>query len=561
MLVALVLAATPADQEMMPLDLRPHLMGRLQQQQQQQQPHGGAGGAPSGCVENIDYAVLHNGTQIAPPGAPDPDEGFELLSSPWRLLPLSETRSCHATWYNVTASVPINSRRTCNAGGSRTVPCATTAGVRHFVDSGFHHSIVRLYIGPVPPEDAAWGTWRCSEGARKGQACQPRATNDCGTCQRPRRRSDGMVVQQQYACICATEHASPAASAHQCPDGGYASSTKWWEGQSMVFLEVAQGSCRPNEVDDSAVRAGAYRSIPTEGLVIWESHGINPQATTVEAQASERISYVPSSAAKHEVRTTEARTHARCTCTLSTLFYALASQAVFAALAVVQVHSTSQLWYPHHVLPYTNAVYCNTIEMPSRSTLVRTRSHSHQWTTRFETWLPPNQKCAAECLSCPLVCGRDVTREPEYISTTPSEPSILWHDPPLDLGADGAEEGMGESAAAAREARTLKSCVHVDNGKSRPKVLRNSEMKELHGMASAMCVGAAYCFWHVQNEGNNGESGVSERAAATSTKETRYYGDDDSICGDAGVCDACPIVGGASAWNEMFMPISDYYMR
>jgi hypothetical protein len=34
----------------------------------------------------------------------------------------------------------------------------------------------------------------------------------------------------------------------------------------------------------------------------------------------------------------------------------------------------------------------------------------------------------------------------------------------------------------------------------------------------------------------------------------------DSLCGDGGLCDACPLVGGTTTESEMFVPFGNYYV-
>jgi hypothetical protein len=35
---------------------------------------------------------------------------------------------------------------------------------------------------------------------------------------------------------------------------------------------------------------------------------------------------------------------------------------------------------------------------------------------------------------------------------------------------------------------------------------------------------------------------------------------DDSVCGEGGSCDACPLLGGVTTDDEMFIPLGSYYV-
>jgi hypothetical protein len=37
-------------------------------------------------------------------------------------------------------------------------------------------------------------------------------------------------------------------------------------------------------------------------------------------------------------------------------------------------------------------------------------------------------------------------------------------------------------------------------------------------------------------------------------------GGDDSVCGEGGMCDACPLLGGVTTDDEMFLPLGSYYV-
>jgi hypothetical protein len=35
---------------------------------------------------------------------------------------------------------------------------------------------------------------------------------------------------------------------------------------------------------------------------------------------------------------------------------------------------------------------------------------------------------------------------------------------------------------------------------------------------------------------------------------------DDAVCGEGGMCDACPLLGGVTTDDEMFLPLGSYYV-
>lgn len=171
-----------------------------------------------------------------------------------------------------------------------------------------------------------------------------------------------------------------------------------------------------------------------------------------------------------------------------------------------------------NVPPYEQRTYCSTYTLPQGARLTGLSSHAHKRGVLWQTWLPPNDPSCTVDSKC-----EPSDSEPEYVSRTYNDPLSLTYDSPLAFDAEDESE------------RTLKFCVTYDNGMENPDLLKRNSTS-----IGSTCDGAAYCV--------GGDSPGLE------------CGSDDSLCGDGGLCDACPVVGGQTTEDEMFLMLGSYYV-
>jgi len=187
--------------------------------------------------------------------------------------------------------------------------------------------------------------------------------------------------------------------------------------------------------------------------------------------------------------------------------------------------------FVQNVPPFETREYCDTETIPQNANLFWLSSHTHIRGVRWRTWLPPNEQCT------PDTCVPGDPAEVDYVSTVYNDPVQMPIDPPIPYdSADPAE-------------RTFLYCSLYDNGSTpdSPPVKRRSTSPVPPLPIGGPCSeDEVACF----NEGPN--RGI-------------LCGGDDAVCdttpgsGD-GVCDACPLRGGFTTEDEMFILLGNYYV-
>lgn len=172
------------------------------------------------------------------------------------------------------------------------------------------------------------------------------------------------------------------------------------------------------------------------------------------------------------------------------------------------------------VPPFEEREYCRTETFPKGTRLVDIFSHTHKRGRLFRAWGPP---IAAECTSSAGECLPEPT-EPILVTTDYSDPDQVVFSPALALTSEDPAE------------RRLKFCAVYDNGKNDPR-----EVKRLSTRA----------------EGSNGCT-TGQLACTDGPNKGALCGGDDAACPD-GLCDACPLRGGVTTDDEMFVLLGSFY--
>jgi len=252
--------------------------------------------------------------------------------------------------------------------------------------------------------------------------------------------------------------------------------------------------------------AGVYSVLPMAGIIVWNSHAFN--LTQTDSTLSAYLNLDFALGAGEQVSELEA---------------------IFDAGSI--------FWAPlldpdNTVPPFTTREFCRTYTIPPDAELFELSSHTHQMGVLWRTWAPPN----APCLPGPLCTAR--VDLPMYVSTDYADPLQLEFDPPISHSG-------GLSVAD----RTYLYCANYDNGSTpgSPPIKRQStSVSPPLGLpfggpcpdAELQCIGP--------NEG------------------TPCFGDD-ALCDSApaagdGDCDACPVRGGVTTTDEMFILLGDYFI-
>jgi len=166
--------------------------------------------------------------------------------------------------------------------------------------------------------------------------------------------------------------------------------------------------------------------------------------------------------------------------------------------------------------------------LPQYSQLLSLSSHMHQRGELFRIWLPPNEPCQGTGNCEPPSAAAD------YESRLYDDPLYTYYDPPNDYSSPNDTE------------RTLKACAVYDNGADNPADVKRESTKPntpVCGFPLAAC-----------------GCPEAQRSCYGGDNQGLACGGDDSVCGDGGLCDACPLRGGITTDDEMFIPLGSYFV-
>ncbi len=177
--------------------------------------------------------------EIKPLDPPPPGTGVQIAMPGRYLDGQSEEEVCFATYYDVTDQVPPQFR---SADGTK------FRFKRHTVrqDPLSHHLIPFVYDGPLPASDPVWGPWTCRGGDREGTTCDPYDQTSCGT---------GGMCMTRIADTIACIGFGPGDAAVGLQSGG---------------ISVTQETAAEFTFDENV-----YDELPMRGFILWDSHAFN----------------------------------------------------------------------------------------------------------------------------------------------------------------------------------------------------------------------------------------------------------------------------------------------
>lgn len=180
-----------------------------------------------------------------------------------------------------------------------------------------------------------------------------------------------------------------------------------------------------------------------------------------------------------------------------------------------------------HVPPFDSREICRTETFPQGTRIVELSSHTHKRGVLFRIWGPGT---APTCMSDDPQCTPE-SSDPILVTTDYADPAVTRFDPPLTL--DDSDPAT----------RTFKFCARYDNGKTDPSTVRRRR-----GMPAF----ATPC-------------PESDVVCLAGPHRGQPCGGDDARCdtspgaGD-GSCDACPLRGGVTTEDEMFIMLGRRYV-
>ena len=175
------------------------------------------------------------------------------------------------------------------------------------------------------------------------------------------------------------------------------------------------------------------------------------------------------------------------------------------------------------------------------------RVHTHRFGKEFRVWYPPNEPCS----------GQAPDNDCEPPSTEPDYISFDYEDPLYQrFSEDSAMRFDSEDPAE----RTFLYCSLWDNGEANPAEVRRNSIKpdaetcDFVGTFAPLANARGFNLFPCGCE-------PEQRSCFGGPNEGMLCGGDDSVCGEGGVCDACPLGGGVTTEEEMFILLGAYYIE
>lgn len=465
------------------------------------------GGAPeTGIVEGSQqYASCKLEGEVAPNKiqplpAPATDEGVQFYSGAWEVPAEQEGEVCFVSYYDYSDRIPADFVIPCGeAQGGPDRDCFVYDRSLLAQDPQSHHSIIEFY---VPPEDKQ-EHWNPMDPAWKDSWTCLGGDNDGVAC-----TPGGDECGHRSQCT-TTPLTTVGCIGYQNapPELG------------TVFGFFGRAAVRQNLVtaQESTFRESyppnVYAMAPVQGFIVWDSHAFNwtESDTTIEQWLNLR--------------------------------FASPDQLLYERR---QIFDADDIFGMGRIEAFESKEACGSFEMPENGRLLTLSSHTHQFGTNFRVWYPPNEPCdndepGMEC--------QPPDREPDYVS-------FDYADPLYQRFADDAIPAFDSPNP---EDRTFVFCAIWDNGESNPEnVRRNSEKPEAETCdfveTFSKVVPESFRFFTCG-------CAPEERSCLGGPDEGMLCNGNDSVCGEGGVCDACPLGGGVTTEEEMFILLGSYYVQ
>jgi len=482
--------------------------------------------------------------KIRAPAPPPVGQGVQFHAPPWTIPPHGENEVCYATYYdfsNDLTTVPASVRTPCvDFWGGPSRECFFYDRAELTQDPNSHHSIIHLYQGAFDSARPGFALYTCQGGGRG--VCDPADPHACevtnaggtvtaqGTCADTPfdiRDREGLGP---FTCQGGDQDGQPCdplglgvpapAGADCGPGGGCAGRVQRtiacafygppdfgidFRGRGTTSAPSFGGSQQPLALDDYA--PGVARTLPVRGFIVWNSHAFNLEDRPTTNEQWYNLTFAPP------------------------------EDRIYPLLGIFEAQDIFVMDVP----PFEKREYCRTFTLPKGSRLTQFSSHTHKRGKLFRIFGPGIiQRCGtgpsrpikpADCLP------RPEDGEPFFTTTQYNDPTQLRFDPPREFDSDD------------EDSRTFKFCSVYDNGASDPDNVKRQSTSPVPPFALAFLGGPC--------------SDTEVVCLAGPKKGQKCQGDDracDSAAGaNDGVCDACPVHGGVTTEDEMFILLGDYY--
>jgi len=464
------------------------------------------GGAPETGIVNgsAQFASCELEGEIAPNKiqplpTPAADQGVQFYSGGWEVPAEQEGEVCFVTYYDYSDRIPEELKVPCGeTQGGPERECFAYNEVLLAQDPQSHHSIVEFY---VPPEGEEAQYDPNNEQYWRNWTCLG-GSNAGATCAPG---SDECGDRGQ----CATAPATTVACifyANGPPQMGTAAGL-FGAAEVRLNLATAQEATFREKYPPNV-----FSLMPVKGFVIWDSHAFNLTKTDTSVEQ------------------------------WMNLEFAEAEEMVYPR---EQIFDAGDLFGMGRIEAFSSKEVCTTFTIPQHGQLLTLSSHTHRFGKEFRVWYPPNAVCNTRDPDC-----GPADREPDYASYDYGDPLYQRFTGDEILTFDSPNE----------EERTFRYCARYDNGATNPMEVRRESLKP--EAETCTFVGAIAQFARSQ--------GIDIYACGCAEEERSCFGGpnqgmlcdgDDSVCGEDGVCDACPAGGGVTTEEEMFLLLGSYYVK
>jgi hypothetical protein len=474
---------------------------------------------------------------LDPPAPPAAGTGVQYYAHPWDIGPGDEDEGCYATYYDVTDQVPDEYKTPCpDFWGGPTKTCYFFNKTELTQEPNSHHSIIHIYRGeygldapglgyfcqgggsgvngtacnpanpgvPAPDgDDCGTGTcvdgfnFRCG-GTAAGASCDPRIPDVCGA---------GIQCLGVYETSLACLTFGP-------PDfGGGAGAVTGTGGQNAPQVGGSQQPFARNQFPE-----GVFGIYPTRAIWVWNSHAFNLAEEPTYNQQWYNIYFAPPEDRTYPIR------------------------GIFDADDI----------FVQDVPPFEEREYCRTITFGIGTRLFELSSHTHARARLFRTWGPGIAPRCRSTRSNPGACLAE-TSPPISVTTQYNDPTQLRFNPPLALDDPDPVN------------RTFKFCALYDNGFGDPNEVKRNSTSPVPPTVGTLAGGPCLVAGSGPFSKDDGITCLNEakRGQPCEGDATGFQADDrkcDSAPGaNDGICDACPLRGGVTTGDEMFIPLGSYY--
>ena len=439
-------------------------------------------------------------TKIEPAAPPAAGTGVQFHAPPWTIKPQSEDEVCFATYHDLDAQIPDEFKGPCDEdywGPGKT--CFFYNKTELTQDPNSHHSIIHVYKGQFPAKDPGF-LFQCRGGALDGQPCDPTVT--------------GVAPPNGADCGADSVCTGKSKSSLACltfgpPDYNGGGGAGLAAGQGSNNAPSFGGSQQPfaRTVDPPGVSS----ALPTKLIVVWNSHAFN--LTDVSTTNEQWLN----------------------------LYFAAPQDRLYPARGIFD----STDIFVQDVPPFEEREYCRTTTMRRGSRVYELSTHAHKRSRLFRVWGPG---IAAPCRSTkddPGACQAE-TSTPVVVTTQYNDPAVVRFDPPLVL--DDPDPAK----------RRFKFCSVYDNGFTDAATVKRNSESPIPPSFGTLAPGGP-CF--VPPGLFSRDLGV---ACLAGPKKGMVCQGDDRACDSAagkndGKCDACPLEGGVTTEDEMFILLGRYF--